>query len=834
MDIVAALLEDELCENANLIEVLSVVRSAKASPKDARVAALVRGLCTKNTELLSLLRECTLEQEGLEGFKLFATGFVRWFEQAIVVFRNYFACFPLDYDHEVVARPLLHLRCYATYIGATSALLRNPFIVEKLSHFRAEIDALLSDYAAHVETQHLNNISFENILAFGGTKVSSHFTPAQIVERTQNEPFVLHSRNVELLLLNLGSSEPYNAMAILSVAPNQPRSLLYPPFRVNDLLLSLGDHQLCFATVLLANKAPRRKMNITVANAAFLRSWYAKLAVIFPTSSEKLVSSLSIQLAGLGINTVSSTDEESSVAEGLSAPSPNYSRRDSAGSCSSAKSSTSERSTCSKKSVELMHKQLSSAGIGSSKTVSHTPQVSVLPEAPLSVKTQFGYQEPEDASDNDSMLCFEMVPKPYSSKQAAASMPNLSEKSKVYTNAAGSAIDVSNFGRNHNPFEAAPKKTLRFMKLFKKEPRQKDKNTKQLTIEPPKAVGDTKEPSSATSSNFSRTLPLPFALPSSTSMYFFKPYADANNSTASLDQSAPLDIPQCLKDTINSDETEDVYILPLSPNSLKVSKWKASYGKWEMLTASDSVFCKISTNFELQKSWLLVFEEAYEEKYKEVIDRPLLILDINHKTEARQSLALDLEISTVNSITSAPMRIIMRCNNGALLNSLKGNLETTISAAIGKPSMLKSSSAFSSNNTLSSSLMSKPSTSSTLTSIATLNRDGEKALSVLLERMTVRLHRQLKGYEAIHELSSWETIAMFTLSVFHSAENAFHLKLENQELNDAHFLWIIPDNETGRKVERIGKAGMLVKIDAGIFMMECKGKREAKRLSELF
>ena len=121
----------------------------------------------------------------------------------------------------------------------------------------------------------------------------------------------------------------------------------------------------------------------------------------------------------------------------------------------------------------------------------------------------------------------------------------------------------------------------------------------------------------------SSALPSPFALPSSTSTYFFKQYKENGSSSISLNKtrsttslvSPPeqqqqqiieedeLIIPQDLKSLIkilllifhfpnNLNINLNLIIFLLFSSSLKISKWKHQYGKWEMLTISEKFLLK--------------------------------------------------------------------------------------------------------------------------------------------------------------------------------------------------------------------------------------------------
>lgn len=417
---------------------------------------------------------------------------------------------------------------------------------------------------------------------------------------------------------------------------------------------------------------------------------------------------------------------------------------------------------------------------------------------------------------------------------------------------------------------------------------------------------DTPTPKLVTAST---SLPSPFALPSSTSTYFFKPYKSSTQSQAHSKNSSPkvdhhtkknskpdfnedtIYIPQTLKDVINSDQSVDFYISPSSPKAMKVSKWKQKYGKWEMLTINENVFLKVVANYELNKGWLIFFKEEFDEEYDEVIDKPILLLDINENATIRQSAALDLQINAPDSISIQNILIMIRCTNGSLSSAILSNFNNIVGvlASNGKSKSSKYKSNFElndSNTTITSSLMdhSKPSNSSTSTSLslsmnnndstikqqfphqkdepilgkdisfASLNSeditnaniisnpDNNKLL--LLHKMTIRL-QELDPGQLISVPSSWKILSMYSLSIFLISDNFtnkkyYNLMLENADAENKdseieNFNWLIPADDKFNRIEQIGKAGMLIKAGyEDTFMIECKGKKEFRRLYELF
>lgn len=901
--IVRALLECEFQENENLITVLSNVKSSKASPEDAHIASMVRGLCTHNSKLIGLLQTCLGEFEQdkssqIESFKLLVNSFVIWADTAVSVFEKYLKCPGLKISLPIFSAPVLHCGCYLAFIDSSLATIRNPFVADKLQAYKHLFKALLESYTLRREEEKLNNISFEKVKDFGGrNNVSAHFSLSQIVERSKNESIQSDNHNVELLLLNLSktpSTEPsFNAFAIVEISGvDEKRFVLYPPFRVNELIMSVSD-----SALVLTSSAPGNNDCIVLqSKSTLIQSWYTKLENLFSPNS-KAVSSMGVMSYGLGIETgsddccegtpsIKSMELNSNCSESTESRSSDNSRRDS---------------------MSIMIKTLSNHGLETSDQIFKETLV-VQESDKASSRGEYDYAGGAESlvdKDDDDLTCFEIVNGPIANKAAAASLPNLAPpKNKVYTNAAGSAIDIYNFGKDYNPSfvslvgeessaaSKGPKKERKksFFSIFKKN-KSKAENTSagtpapvtedikessapqksskpELSVEVPKNSDfvTSNQPLSSTSSTFGRSLPLPFALPNSESTYFFKKPAEANimshnNSTTSLLQShneEHLIIPDELKQIINSEETEDVFISPSSPGSLKVSKWRTKYGKWELLTRSEDLFIKIVANKELDQRWMLVFKEEFDEEYQEIADVPLLILSIDSNTNIRQSSALDLEVSSVNSITKEKMLIIARCYNTGLLGSLFTTLMDAKDAGVAN--MKKPITSHDSNNTLASSLMSgKPSASSTLNSIYTVFNDAKAASAMggnspdnfkadgerlLLDRMTIKLHKQMDSYERIHHISSWNSIAMYTMNVFHSSMaevdgGKYHFELEPQANGDntecPKYLWTFETSTIFDHIETIGKAGMLVKVNENeIFMVECKGKKQLNHLYKIF
>lgn len=904
--------EHELIQQENLIEVLSVINGSKSDAKAGNLLSITRGLCTINNKILVSLGKCMehAETEGIEAYKNFVSEFILWFSGSSAIFERYLNCLPIEglIEGSTHQEPLLHCRKYISFIDVALGSLRNPFVVDKLTEAKHQIEDLLARNQTMMQRSILDNITFDQVQGFGGLTVSCYFTVDQIVERTDKNPLFMGKTKVELVLLNLDrdsstyTMRDFNALAILKFDGGS-RALMYPPFRINDLSMSLSYNCINFSSVAYASECEGSSFALTGAEA-IIEEWYKKLKLLFPAADAVLHSEV-IQLEGLGINTISeSFREDKSLSFDYLTPSPkNFDKKSHDSSAEFDKESFStELGLC--------------APSYSNNEDSSPSEQSLLKE--------LSSQSDACSTNSDD---FELVTKNsilLGNKQASRSLPELQKKSEpVYQNAAGSAIDITNFGKDHNPtFTPQLKPSLEkgrktFFGIFRKKGRDishekkestpkpaslkvsqmKQENKEErdiemvaaiedklniskvseskqvnpkhparpaLTISIPKTLNAPKPAFSSLKSNkFSpgSTVPLPFALPSSTSTYYFKQYLEApslaggNGSSTDLSQprsSLSLNIPQHLKDEINSENSLDYYISPSSTKTLKVSKWKPQAGKWEMLTTSDDIFVKIVVNHILDKRWLLVFEEQSIEG--EIVDTPLLILELNQQSKFRRSSASDIELGAVNCITQNKMLIIIRCYKGEVFDALYGSLSNNLEAT-KSPNLLQKSSFYESNGTLVSSLMSRPSTTSTLASLYTTleqtsasDCDGsERGISaggerVLLERMTVKLHKQMESYDKIQELSTWKAISMYSLSLSHSVDefgtSFYHFELNKKRGSDdadEELEWVFNAGLMSNSVEKIGKAGLLVKPDAeDIYMLECKGSKELSRLFSTF
>lgn len=410
------------------------------------------------------------------------------------------------------------------------------------------------------------------------------------------------------------------------------------------------------------------------------------------------------------------------------------------------------------------------------------------------------------------------------------------------------------------------------------------KNKKGLTINSSlNSSSDLQSASSDKSISKSKasTIPSAFALPSSTSTYFFKP--NKKQSTTNDEDTTPVvhdeavSIPQDLKNIINNEPSIDFFITDSAPRAIKVSKWKQKYGKYEMITLNEKLFIKIVINYEINKSWIIVFKEEVCDG--EEMDIPILLLNIDvANTSIRRSSALDLQISAVNSITFESMMVIVRCSSGNLAHSLLSNIENvlgifTTQSKAAQYESLKNSRYESSTATITSSIMDKekePYMSLTSFSLEISKDDSKPAkehkasnsstFSInsteiknaqilsnpantwleILNLMTIRLQKQLQGYDKVNVLSSWKILSMYTLLISiisdsFTDENFYHFVLNNSDNGGPELSWLIPEKEKFNRIEKIGKAGILVKVDDNdIYMVECKGKKEFKKLFDLF
>lgn len=836
------------------------------------------------------------------------------------------------------------------------------------------------------------------------TKVASYFVADQIVDRSLNDDFVFENtrEHVEIALLNLGNpSAPksYDAMAILALEhqlaaeESGTRSLLYPPCRFNEVYVELKNDTLVFRPLNFStDELSISDMRLSLkGNKRLAQEWFSKLVCIFPSERGGCLPvgpDTSCTLSGLGINLHLSSGSESpelapspetpSFRDLIESPTLSRSSRDtkeetdkpkppfihvskgpshlSSSSMSSSHSVESSKQQYDR-SLEIIHKTLSGPHDKQDSVMKYVSRSTISPDderahgndRPRSERAEVDYDTPEGGSNDESIDISEIpLADAYLAENIAKfqSAPGISEPSEkqggVYQLSNGSAIDITNFGRSHQPsFSVAhglseisqlmdnltldkKKKRKSILGIFKKrnmvesspltntsspanagktsepilEDEEDHKNIPQ--VEKPKSVEDSSlsrnvkdlsistditrnidlsEPLSTISeksdlSGPKSALPSPFALPSSTSTYFFKPYL--NGSTASvglldLVKEEKVLIPQHLKDVINDDLSIDFYISPSSPKALKVSRWKEKYGKWEMLTTNDTLFLKIVVNYESNKAWLILFKEEYNEEAEDIVDEPLLLLNMDPATtEVRQSSALDAQISAANATTNETIKILLRCSKGSLAHAIFSNLvniygvlnsnknrdlrsqasSNTITSSVMERDTSKSTT-LSSVNSMLDTKVSPPKTVPKETSLQTCNSDDitrayvltnpENTRMMVVNKMTIRLQKLTEGYERVKFLSSWKILSMYALTVniisdHFTDANYYHLTLENLEDNDKeNFNWLFKEDSKFSIIEKLGKAGLLVKLAPDeLYMVECRGKKELKSLIEIF
>ncbi|KAI5949688.1 hypothetical protein CANMA_005495 [Candida margitis] len=807
--------------------------------------------------------------------------------------------------------PINSLRDYANFIGDCIHYLRNPFILEKLSTISKQLRAIHDNYEYVSHSREVNNIQFSNIRSFRSTVlkqkelVSSYFKTDQIIRRTAHANISLCGDQIELLLLDLIGTGDYNALAVLEITRNSQheicRSLRYPPFRVNELSMSHSGQTIELKAINFSStENPGSSMQIHFEDELLCDKWIRHLSKLCPLErdnspvSEKFLinsDSSSYNMSGLGINIVSDADRREAVSNKVQAQPTNSANSFKEPFESPASSPTKSRASSEsirsqyEKSLPIMKKVITEQRncdhddddndddeklfqiINRRK---YSDDCSNDEERPKSYQAEYCSPESVQSMDNDDIEGKPIAPPQIYQNTFATSAPDLGIKPKMYQLSTGSAVDITNFGQSHQPsFKGYPEKRPRrksILTFFKKSSKV-DLNESQeslTTIAPRKAESQPPQvPPSATQATASEidsnpektmprsvsNIPAPFALPSSTSTYFFKPHVNAS-VTSIAKQHNNLEIPTDLKDVINSELTSDVYVSESSPKAIKISKWKHQYGKWEMITASENVFVKIAVNQEAQKSWFLVFKEEYDEDIEEIMDKPVLLLDINSSTEVRSSSGSDLQIQSKNAINKEAMQIMIRCSKGALISEIRSNLQNCIGMATNstRHHSLSASKLQTSDNTLSSSLMDNPSKSSTFTSLSSLSNsmngddlsnaciiNNPNAIHTREIEMTIRLQKQLQSYSQRNSPSSWKIMSMMNLCVEKIVDHhqvVYHLRLNS---GSDVISWVITDDRKSETIEKIGKAGLLIKIsESELYMLECRGRKEFKQLYEIF
>lgn len=1032
MILVNSLLDLENDENNNLIQILGVIRPSNSS--QTSITSLVRGLFTKNKQLLKILEEfskqfndCNNVNDEKQVFKHFINDFILWTNEGVMILFNKFkACLQnSDWadqnqnDTTYYSKPIMHLSHYISFVDASVKIIRNPYIIDQLKSFQQGCQECLEEYIDFMENSKLTDINFDQVQLFGATNsirnyydnVCSYFKVTQIVERSRNARLTLdnakNKNKVELLLVNLNglASQEYNALALLSIpSDNSHRSLMFPPFRVNELSLTYRKSrcQLVLKSIrFVGDTQPGVTDNIVIncPNEDFLAEWTRKLSVIFPLEKPnspispnfliKLNDSPKIKMSGLGIDLLSdSSDSQVSEVEGnnrpntadsspapqpfkelISSPTLNISPATSKPSSklqgpaiSIPKTFRSDSCTSESSSIAGFHQPRIPPFVKNSASAEPSPVSSVntydsndsinssaipsasLTERPVSQAHEYilqnnlqvqnirsgipvTKQQPQDRPVSSSA---EIEDGEVDDKENAPAVDQVSNQKGLFKHANGSGIDISNFGKSHNPSFSVHKglnemvhnerPKSKILGLFKKSKSSKSSNSTTPQLKPvPKIHSNNPKnlkintqmpiesdsdtiPLSATSirsgvstvSQNASTISLTqhknnsgtaFALPSSTSQKFFQKYVSSSDS-----EESDIVVPKELKDVINDDETIDFYISPSTPRAMKVSKWKAKYGKWEMLTINENVFVKIVVNYEMKASWLILFKEEYDQQYDEVVDKPIMLLDMNHSTEITQSSALDVQISSKDSITSEDMLIMVRCYSNNLAQSILSNVKnikgalaprslkskSSIPSSIGESRQTIASSVMEGNRHAASGITSKSSTvtsfgSSSIQSMdkvgrsdeikkisrdfslvsissgdinnATILNNPENTKLLLLSNMKIRLQKQLDGLDQINNPSSWSILSMYSLSVFiisdsFTEKTYFNVSLEKTDSSgegETNLNWLICEDDIRDRIQRIGKAGLLVKAaNDDIFMIECRGKKEFKELYEVF
>lgn len=887
VDLLRTLYETELAHQERLLHVLGRVKPGRGGT----LAALLRGLFTKNGKLLALLSD-SLGLQGPEVFKEFINTFILWFDDALVILAKYARQLEARHD-AAMAEPIAHCNDYVEFIEYSLQRVRNPFVCERLDLIAAALRQLALSYQTLLRSQSLDDIGFAEVRPFGGAdKVSSYFRLDQIVERSGPQEWFLANEAVELVCLNLTALAAFDAVALLTRPPCGSPSLIYPPLRVNEVLIERRDDALELSALDFGAHAATTTLSLANADRSAVAAWLAKLERIFPRPQHRPVTlGPRLQIASLGLG-ISVGAPAAAPAASPVPPPPFRDLIDSptvlplgrlqhqflklceqlppAGAHSRPSAAASPRPPQTRSSLHLLallrYDQLVSSianATGEQQVLRDIRRVDV--ESTLSAR-----------SDDRPRLCRAEVvnasvcnsphqapPLPVA-QHHFASVPNLPTAAPpLYQTAALSEIDVSRFGQNHNPsfsvhqglnslLEEPPARTKSsFLRMFKKKPRAR--NVHNLSIE---ATLTCAEPGPSSASSVSTTspsaaaaLPSPFELPSSTSMHFF---------SASVDE-AHLSVPQPLKDLINA--SEDLYLSPSVARTLIVSKWKQRYGKYELLTTNEMVFVKLVVHYASNQSWMLFFKEVNEGG--EVVDVPILLLNLCEATTTLHS-ALDYQISSVNAITNQKMTVMVRCALSAVLSAIDYNVDA-VRGILGfdkrKPVASKLSS------TLTLLLMDTMITSSTYTSLNSTkevtspssafpnptqssyaldllaeldyadilnNPDNEKFL--LLQKMKIRLQRNVEDYSQIHNPSSWKILSMNNLSIYQLVDSLtgatyYNLVVEGPE----NYNWLISTEDKFKVIEKIGKAGMVLKLsESEIFLIECKGKREFKELFELF
>lgn len=215
-------------------------------------------------------------------------------------------------------------------------------------------------------------------------------------------------------------------------------------------------------------------------------------------------------------------------------------------------------------------------------------------------------------------------------------------------------------------------------------------------------------------------------------------------------------------------------------------------------------------------------------------------------------------LTNVNNVMGVLSANAKNNNYGSLQNSELAPSSFTITSSImdGKcqPSASTTYSSFSSSESRSTTKSAKPISrmkkggsdySINSQEAANLNilTNPDNTKLILLNQMPVRLQKQLESYNSISTPSSWKILSMYSLTVYLITESFtnksyFNLVLKKTDIEskaETEFNWLIRDAEMYKRIERIGKAGLLVKVtNDDIFMIECKGRKELHQLIGIF
>ncbi|KAI5959556.1 uncharacterized protein KGF55_005200 [Candida pseudojiufengensis] len=872
-------------QNDSFIEILGLIKSFSNSTNTnntintttatstSSIASVARGLYTKNNELnkiiSNVLRNIIDEKQS---FKNLINEFILIFDNNYIILINKYLKRLKDLEvndnfiFEKLNSPIIQqISFIQSFVEKCVLNLRNPFIIEKLKSISLQLTQLNEQNQNDNLLKQLNNIKFDHIQSFDSSSiVSSYFTIDQIKDRTGTSKIYMNNNLIELILLDLNNGIDYNALAIVSINENEGeivKNLIYPPFRINELSLSSWKNEIYLKMINFKGDEDYNLMILNFQNQELCDSWVDKISKICPLerNNSPLSENFLIEsptkpnnLSGLGINLVtdsehkrylSSSEETLVLNKNSIISSPIKKPR-----ADSFVSQYDKSLPIIKKTITNNYEQEQDDDeklfriINRRKTSEDYSDESK--ERPISSQAEFC--SPESIESIHDPINLQPIQPVY--KQDCYSVPDLrnNNPSRLYQLSTGSAIDISNFGKSHQPEFKPPKKKSGFFQLFKKNSSKIDINSSKSDINSSKSEittlnnNDSKpsineistppqtppqydaNPEKSMTRSVSK-IPAPFALPSSTSTYFFK---QPNCSVLSTDQTNEdsendLIIPQNLKNQINSDLTKDYYISESIPKNFKISKWKQKYGKWEMITTSESIFVKIVIDSENNNCWLIIFKEVIENL--EIIDKPVLLLDINNQTKIRLSSPLDLQINTKNSITNENQLIMIRCKTNLIIENLQFNLNNVLN-------LLPSTISYNSISTITSSIMdnqsqSKSSTFSSLNSILNNDKDNLKL------EMIIRLQKNLDS-SRLNNPSSWEIISMMKILIFKNFEGGFNFKFYN-ELNELKYNWEF--SSSSKNFKKIGKAGLLIQLDNNeIFMIECKGKKEFKNLYEIF